>query len=104
MPTKAYTPCPVCRAITDCEHRHNRSSTARGYGAQHRRLTADAIKSEPWCHSLDCPYPDAGTQANPLTGGHRYSLAELNGNQAEWDAQPRIPQCKRCNVGKRELA
>jgi hypothetical protein len=79
------------------------SSTGQGYDTQHRRLTAAAIAAEPWCHTPGgCPYPDANTPANPLVGGHPKTLAQFGGNRQAWAAQPRIPQCHRCNSGRLE--
>jgi hypothetical protein len=104
MPTKAPTPCATCGSLTTCAHRQRASAPARGYGRDHRARTADAIRHEPWCHTTGgCPWPDSGTDTNPLTGGHPRTLAELGGNRAAWDAQPRIPQCSRCNSGHAPL-
>lgn len=80
-----------------------RSAHARGYGADHARQTARAIEAEPWCHTpAGCPYPDAGTASNPLTGGHPLPLADFGFDVIAWGQQPRVPQCRRCNSGKRE--
>jgi hypothetical protein len=91
------TRCPACVP-------HRPSANARGYGRAHQRATADAIEAEPWCHTLGgCPWPDSATPANPLTGGHPRMLADLGGDRAAWAAQPRIPQCSRCNSGHAPL-
>ena len=77
------------------------SSSARGYDAQHERLTAAAIAAEPWCHTLPvCPWPDAGTPSNPLQGDHPLSLAECGGDWDRWRGQRRVPLCRRCNLAK----
>ena len=74
---------------------------AQGYDRQHQALTAAAIAREPWCHrSGGCPYDDAGTPANPLTGDHPLTLAQCGGDVQRWKAQPRIPMCRRCNTSK----
>ena len=74
---------------------------AQGYDRQHQRLTAEAIAREPWCHrNGGCPYADAGTKTNPLTGEHPRSLAQLGGDMQAWKNQPRIPLCRRCNTSK----
>lgn len=90
------TRCPACSPRRPSAH-------ARGYDADHRAATAAAIAAEPWCHTPGgCPFPDAGTSANPLTGGHPHPLAHYDGDTAAWAAQPRIPQCHRCNSGRLE--
>lgn len=100
----ARRPCMDCgRPTHGTRCPEHASSTARGYGQAHRRATKAAIEAEPWCHTPGgCPHPDAGTPANPLTGGHPYPLSAYDGNRAAWAAQPRVPQCRRCNSGKRE--
>jgi hypothetical protein len=103
MPTKAPTPCPKCGSLGKCEHRTRASAHERGYDNDHRRRTAAAIKAEPWCHSVDCPYDDVGSTSNPLTGAHPLPLRDFNGNKDAWGRQPRVPQCRRCNVGKRPI-
>lgn len=80
------------------------SAARRGYHHQHRAATAAAIRAEPWCHTTGgCPEPDAGTDANPLTGGHPLTLAQLDGDRSAFDAQQRVPQCHRCNSARRPL-
>lgn len=104
MPTKAPTPCPTCGHLGPCHHRQRPSAHQRGYGADHQAATAQAIAAEPWCHTTGgCPWPDAGTPANPLTGGHPHPLATYGGDIERWNAQRRIPQCHRCNSGHAPL-
>lgn len=77
------------------------SAHARGYDRQHQVATAQAIAAEPWCHRAGgCPYDDAGTPANPLTGDHPLTLAQCGGDKARWEAQERVPLCRRCNTSK----
>lgn len=81
-----------------------RSSHQRGYGQTHRTATALAIHREPWCHTLNgCPHPDAGTPANPLTGGHPHTLAQLAYDTEAWTAQQLQAQCARCNSARLPL-
>jgi hypothetical protein len=107
MPTKARRPCLTCGTPTTgprCPAHARPSASARGYGRDHQRRTAVAIAAQPWCHTVPaCPYDDAGTDTNPLTGGHPLPLSAFNGDKDAWGAQARIPQCRRCNVGKRPL-
>lgn len=91
------TRCPGCTPSRPSAH-------ARGYGRHHQAATAAAIEAEPWCHTLGgCPHPDAGTHRNPLTGGHPRTLEQCGGDRQAWNAQPRIPQCSRCNSGHAPL-
>lgn len=106
-------PCKVCGTPTPYGERHcgqpasrpyRGSSTAQGYGAQHRAQTEQAINAEPWCHTIGgCPYPDSGTETNRLTGGHPFTVAEMGGDRLAWSRQARIAQCMRCNSGHRPL-
>jgi hypothetical protein len=57
---------------------------------------AQAVADEPWCHRVGgCPYPDAGTPANPLTGDHAVAL-RAGGDPR----QAPIVLCRRCNSAK----
>jgi hypothetical protein len=95
-------PCPVCGTPT--ARPRCPAHLGAGYDQDHRARTAAAIRAEPWCHTRGgCPYPDAGADANPLTGGHPRTLVELGGDTTAWAAQPRIPQCLRCNSSRRPL-
>lgn len=101
-------PCSVCgipnRGARCPEHQQRRpGAQAQGYTRDHQQRSAEAIEAEPWCHTPGgCPFGDAGTPANPLTGGHPHPLSAFDGDREAWMAQPRIPQCRRCNSGKRE--
>jgi hypothetical protein len=97
----AMRPCATCGTPTSGPACPAHRST---YGRRHRASTAAAVLAEPWCHtSGGCPFTDAGTARNPLTGGHPLTLAEMGGDRAAWQAQPRVPQCHRCNVSRRPL-
>lgn len=103
MPLRPCTVCGTPARGSRCPAHQRPSSAARGYGSDHRARSAEAIAGEPWCHTPGgCPYADAGTPANPLTGGHPLPLDHFAGDQLAWAAQPRMPQCRRCNSGKRE--
>jgi hypothetical protein len=89
MPTRPRSP------------RRRPGAQARGYDREHQQRTADAIAAEPWCHTQPCcPFPDAGTRANPLTGDHPLTLAQCGGDVEAWKAQKRVPLCRRCNSSK----
>lgn len=76
---------------------------AKGYTAGHQEETKRAIAAAPWCHTWpSCPHADAGTDANPLQGGHPKLKAECR-TEAEWRAQQVVPQCRRCNSGHRPV-
>jgi len=95
--------CGTLTPTTRCGGCKRPSAHARGYNTRHRQATQQAIDAEPWCHTPNgCPYPDAGSPSNPLTGGHPRPLSAYGGDREAWEAQPRIPQCHRCNSGKRE--
>ena len=66
------------------------------YNGTYRARRGLAIQGEPWCHSTPCPYPDAGTRANPLTADHINPIA--NGGADG----PLTVLCLRCNSGKRD--
>ncbi|MCU1356395.1 MAG: hypothetical protein JWM89_1813 [Acidimicrobiales bacterium] len=62
------------------------------------------VAAEPYCHTWpECPHADAGTDANPLQGGHLHLRSECK-SEAEWRSQPLVPQCRRCNSGHHPLA
>jgi hypothetical protein len=106
MPRRPCLGCGVPTTGSRCADciPHRPGSTARGYGRAHQRAAATAIEAEPWCHTLGgCPYPDAGTSANPLTGGHPRMRSDFGGDHAAWAAQSLIPQCARCNSGHAPL-
>ena len=85
------TRCLGCARAYDQTRRP--SATQRygtGWAARHKA----AIEAQPWCHNPECPYPDAGTTANPLTADHS-TPASLGGV-----ASVLVPMCKRCNSAK----
>jgi 5-methylcytosine-specific restriction endonuclease McrA len=82
-------------ALCDRLHRARRSSSyARGYDATYRRERARVIAAEPWCHANPCPYPDAGTPANPLTGEHQVPLSRGG------YGSPLTVLCRSCNSSR----
>jgi hypothetical protein len=52
------------------------------------------LRAEPWCHNPACPYPDAGTPANPLTADH--TVPVVFGGAGS----PLVPVCRRCNSAR----
>jgi 5-methylcytosine-specific restriction protein A len=84
------TRCPTHRRLAE-QARGSRHQ--RGYDNDWDRLVAALKATEPWCHNRRCPYRDAGTQANPLTGQH--IVAKIRGGTDE----PRnvTVWCRRCN-------
>ena len=66
------------------------------YYAGYKRERRELIAAESWCHNPECPYPDAGTSANPLTVEHLIPLIRggIDG--------PKTVLCKRCNSGRRD--
>ena len=85
------TRCLTCTKAYDQTRRP--SATERygpGWAARHRA----AVQAEPWCHNPTCPYPDAGSDANPLTADHT-TPASLGGAGSVL-----VVLCKRCNSGK----
>jgi hypothetical protein len=96
--------CRVCGAPTEGAHCPAHTGPRQPYGAAHRAATAKAVRAEPWCHtSGGCPFPDSGRLTNPLTGGHPLPLTAFHGDRAAWNAQPRVPQCLKCNGSRRPL-
>ncbi len=82
--------CYLCTRAYDARRRQ--SPRLRGYDAEYRRERARVLAEEPWCHTRPrCPYPDSGTAANPLTGGHTVPLS-LGGY-----GSPLVPLCRSCN-------
>lgn len=90
IPQRHGERCVLCdRAY---QYRRRRSPRLRGYDAAYRRERDRVIAAEPWCHTQPgCPYPDAGSRANPLTGGHTVPLSR-NGY-----GSPLVPLCRSCN-------
>lgn len=96
-------PCRICGEPTE-GHLCPDHQGAAGYGPQHRARTAAAVRAEPWCHtSGGCPFPDSGSLANPLTGGHPLPLTAFAGDRDAWHAQARLAQCLKCNSSRRSL-
>ena len=78
--------------------RERRSGWVR-YDAEWRAMVARMVAAEPWCHTPGgCPFLDAGSGVNPLTGDHIVSKA-MGG--ASTEANTRVV-CRRCNSAKRE--
>ena len=75
------------------------SSHARGYTAAAAKHVKEAIRREPWCHTVDCPYPDAGTETNQLCGDHIDPQA-VYGRQEFSHWTQVLVLCKRCNSSK----
>lgn len=75
--------CPRCTALAQ------RPYNAPAYQAQRRAL----IAAEPWCHASPCPYPDAGSAANPLTADHVIPLRARVTDGL-------VVLCRRCNSAK----
>jgi hypothetical protein len=80
--------CPTCRRAHD---------VAYGYGyRQRRRVVLDGASK---CQSVPrCPYPDAGSAANPLTTDHVVPVSHGGTDSAL------MVLCLRCNSGKRDRA
>jgi 5-methylcytosine-specific restriction endonuclease McrA len=77
--------------------KHARAVHAPYNDPDYLRRRDEAIRAQPWCHNPEgCPYPDAGTPANPLTADHTIPLA-AGGAHSRLE-----PWCKRCNSGKRD--
>ena len=97
-------PCLSCGALTrstrcpahERANDHTRRPAFRArYGPGWDKRRAETIAAEPWCHTYPhCPYPDAGSAANPLTADH--SLALVAGGSDS----PLVTRCRRCNSGK----
>ncbi len=84
-----------CAAHRSDFNRRRGSAAARGYDAKHRRLTARALRVQPWCAwPGGCGYPI--DEANPLTGDH--DLALSRGGQTSPDNI--VVLCKRHNSEK----
>lgn len=65
----------------------------RGYGREHRRATARAVRGATHCPKCGSPF----TKDNPATGGH--VVARRRGGDV---AQGIEAQCRRCNYGWRK--
>jgi hypothetical protein len=77
---------PRCIGCTKAWDRARRPSTSqRGYGSSWQRYARERIAEVGYCQAQPCPYPDAGTQRNPLTVDH----ATLG-----------LVLCRRCNSAK----
>ena len=84
--------CSLCTRAN--ERRSRLSPRLRGYDAGYRQERARVLAAEPWCHSTPCPYPDAGTPANPLTADHVVPLARGG------YGSPLTVLCRSCNSAK----
>jgi len=95
-------PCPalIQRGQSRCpEHarqadQQRGSSTQRGYGTDHRRLRAEAIKRQPWCGR--CGH--TGSADNPLSADHVQPKSRGGASEA---GNLQV-LCHRCNSGKRD--
>jgi len=104
MPTRPAGPCSIpncprlavgrgrCRAHPLPPHTHDRSATARGYGAQWQRTVARAIRDQPFCSVCFT----GGSPTNPLTGDHIVPLSKGGSGDS---ANVRI-LCRSCNSRK----
>ena len=87
--------CHRCGKVTtvpcrDCTNAAQRPYNDRTYQA----LRAELIAAEPWCHSIPCPYDDAGTPTNPLTADHVTPLRAIGPSYGL------SILCRRCNSAK----
>jgi hypothetical protein len=74
-----HSRCPLC------QNRRDRLA----YGGSWRAFSQGQRQAEPWCHTEPhCPYPDAGSRANPLTTDH----VDLG-----------LVICARCNASKQHV-
>lgn len=61
----------------------------------YRSARRAVLEAEPWCHTQpECPYPDRGTPANPLTADHVTPIAAGGG------PDQLTVLCRRCNSSK----
>ena len=82
--------CPRLTRSSYCRVHYN-AKRRPFYNRQHSKRAKAAIAAEPWCHSDPCPYPDAGTPANPLTGDH---------SEPDDPQSPLVPRCRACNSAR----
>lgn len=83
-----------CSRLTDASYCRDHYLARRRpfYNRQHSKRAKATIAAEPWCHTQPrCPYPDAGSKANPLTGDH---------TDPDNPASPLVPLCRRCNSAR----
>jgi hypothetical protein len=100
MPRRPCLDCPAlalpgksrCAACRRARDRQRGTASQRGYGHTHRQRKAEAIAAEPWCHATPCPYPDAGSPANPLSLEHLDPTDRFG---------PVTVLCHRCNSARR---